>query len=162
MKQLFLAALLCLSAIGYSQKDPAYPANQKDLEIKILAFDKEVFDAYNTCNTEAMKEFFTEDLEFYHDKGGMTNTRDEMIARTKQNLCSRPGWKIRREAVPGTLKVYPLEGYGAILTGEHRFYVTENDKEELTGQAKFTHVFLLKDGKWKIARILSYDHGPAK
>lgn len=162
MKQLFLAALLCFSAIGYSQKDPAYPASQKDLETKILAFDKEVFDAYNTCNTEAMKEYFTDDLEFYHDKGGMTSTRDEMIARTKQNLCSRPGWKIRREAVPGTLKVYPLEGYGAILTGEHRFYVTENGKEELTGQAKFTHVFLLKDGKWKIARILSYDHGPSK
>jgi hypothetical protein len=162
MKQLFLAATLCISAIGYSQNDPAYPASQKELEAKILAFDKEVFDTYNTCNTEGMKDLFTEDLEFYHDKGGMTNTRDEMIARTKQNLCSRPGWKIRRETIPGTLKVYPLEGYGAILTGEHRFYVTENSKEQLTGQAKFTHVFLLKDGKWKIARILSYDHGPAK
>ncbi|WP_294824328.1 nuclear transport factor 2 family protein [uncultured Flavobacterium sp.] len=162
MKHLFLAVLLCLSAIGHCQKGTAYPASQKDLETTILALDKEVFDAYNTCNIEAMTAFFTEDLEFYHDKGGMTHTRDEMIARTKQNLCSKPGWKIRREAVAGSIKVYPLEGYGAILTGEHRFYVTENGKEQLTGQAKFTHVFLLEDGKWKIARILSYDHGAPK
>lgn len=163
MKQLFLAVMLCLSAIGYcQQKEAGYPASQKELEQKIIALDKEIFDTYNTCNIEAFKAFFTEDLEFYHDKGGMTTTRDEMIARTKQNLCSRPGWKIRREPVEGTLNVYPLDGYGAILTGEHLFYVTEDGKEQLTGRAKFTHIFLLKDGKWKISRILSYDHHSAQ
>ncbi|AWH83617.1 DUF4440 domain-containing protein [Flavobacterium album] len=159
MKQLFLAVLLCLSSIGYcQQKETGYPASQKELEKKIIALDKEIFDVFNNCNIEAFRAFFTEDLEFYHDKGGMTTSRDEMIAKTKQNLCSKPGWQIRREPVEGTLNVYPLDGYGAILTGEHLFYVTEDGKEQLTGRAKFTHIFLLKEGKWKISRILSYDH----
>jgi hypothetical protein len=52
--------------------------------------------------------------------------------------------------------------YGAVLSGEHRFYVREGDKpERLDGQAIFTHLWLVKDGAWKMARILSYDHGPA-
>jgi len=29
------------------------------------------------------------------------------------------------------------------------------------GLAKFFHVWLLKDGTWKMARVISYDHGPA-
>jgi ketosteroid isomerase-like protein len=159
MEKIYLAALLCLSAIGYcQQKEAGYPASQKELETAILRLDTEAFDAYNNCNIEAFTNFFTEDLEFYHDKGGMTTSRDEMIAKTRQNLCSKPGWKIRREAVEGTFKVYPLEGYGAVLTGDHRFYITENGKEQLSGVAKFTHIWLLKDGKWKMARVLSYDH----
>ena len=52
--------------------------------------------------------------------------------------------------------------YGAILSGEHVFYVRQKGKPEvLDGRAKFTHLWLLKDGVWKMSRVLSYDHGPA-
>ncbi len=49
-----------------------------------------------------------------------------------------------------------------MLTGEHVFYIIEKGKPEyLDGLAKFTHLWLLKDGSWKMSRILSFDHGPA-
>jgi hypothetical protein len=43
------------------------------------------------------------------------------------------------------------------------FYIKEAGRDEfLDGHAKFTHVWLLKDGAWKMSRVLSYSHGPAK
>ncbi|TCS90239.1 hypothetical protein EDD80_101438 [Anseongella ginsenosidimutans] len=66
----------------------------------------------------------------------------------------------------GTVNVYPLRNgniiYGAIISGEHVFYVTERNKpERKDGLAKFTHVWLFKNNEWKMSDILSYDHGPA-
>src|SRR6185312_6089185 len=67
------------------------------------------------------------------------------------------------EAVPETVKVYPLQKngviYGAVLSGQHHFYVNDNGKPEYRdGIAKFFHVWMLKEGTWKMARAISYDH----
>ena len=79
----------------------------------------------------------------------------------EKGLC-RPGnqWKSRRELIPGSLKVYPMNKYGAILTGEHRFFETDltTGKEYERSTAKFTHLFQEVNGVWKIKRVLSYDH----
>ncbi|WP_157717331.1 hypothetical protein [Christiangramia echinicola] len=47
---------------------------------------------------------------------------------------------------------------GAVLSGEHLFYIQEENSERLDGQAKFNHLWLLKEGEWKMHRVLSYDH----
>ncbi|WP_426207991.1 hypothetical protein [Massilia sp. TWP1-3-3] len=53
--------------------------------------------------------------------------------------------------------------YGAVVSGEHRFYeIPKGGKEVLTGQARFTHMLLLEGGQWKVSRVLSFDHGPAR
>lgn len=124
------------------------------------------WEAYNRCDAEAARQFFTPDVEFYHDKGGITLGADALIASIKKNLCSNESSHVRREAVPGTVKVYLLrngsETYGAVLSGEHYFYVLDKGKpERRDGLAKFFHVWLLKDGSWKMARVISYDHQPA-
>lgn len=145
----------------------AFAQSEKDkLSSTILKLDSLFWKSYNECNTEAMPPFFTRDVEFYHDKGGITLGADNLIASVKNNLCGNNNFRIRREAVKGSLKIYPLENqnviYGAILSGEHFFYSKETGKEEsLDGLASFTHLWLLKDSIWKMARILSYDHGPA-
>jgi hypothetical protein len=131
----------------------------------VLAGDTRFWAAYNACDVGAFRQFFTDDVEFYHDKGGITLGFDKLAASVKDNLCSGPN-RIRREAVEGTVRVFLLRGggavYGAVLSGEHRFYVRQGDQpEQLDGQALFTHLWLLKDGVWKMARILSYEHGPA-
>jgi Domain of unknown function (DUF3471) len=64
------------------------------------------------------------------------------------------------------VKVYPLQKngvtYGAVLSGEHYFYINDSGKPEYRdGVAKFFHVWLLKDGTWKMARAVSYDHRDA-
>ncbi len=132
----------------------------------ILHLDSSFWNAYNNCDTNAFKNYFTEDVEFYHDKGGITSGASALIRSLSKNLCSNVNYHLRREAVPGTVKVFPMQNnnvlYGAIITGEHQFYITQNARPEfLDGDANFTHLWLLKDGVWKMARILSYNHHQA-
>lgn len=142
-----------------------FAQTEKSLSEIILNKDSLFWVAYNKCDTSNYHEFFTDDVEFYHDKGGITYGFASLLETSKKNLCSNSNFRIRRAPVPGTMKVFPMQQsdtiYGAIMSGEHLFYITENGKESLTGQAKFTHLWLLKDRQWKMARILSYDHGPA-
>jgi len=117
--------------------------------------DAEVFDAYNRCDLEKFGSFFTEELEFYHDNGGLTDrTRQSLVESVKKNICG----KVRRELVPGTLEVYPLHGYGAVEIGVHRFHHPGRDDVEPVGEGKFVQIWQNKDGKWKITRVISYDH----
>lgn len=132
----------------------------------ILRQDGLFWDAYNHCDAEKMARFFTEDVEFYHDKGGPTLGLGPLVETFRKNLCGNPDSRVRREAVAGTAKVFPLQkngvAYGAVLSGEHYFYVNQKGKPEFRdGLAKFFHVWLLKDGAWKMARVVSYDHKPA-
>lgn len=132
----------------------------------VLVQDSLFWQQYNNCNVDAMREFFTNDIEFYHDKGGVINGLEEFLAVSKRNLCSNDNFRLRRKAVQGTVKVFPMKNgdklYGAILSGQHNFYIIENGKEpRLDGLARFTHLFLKTDGGWKMSRVLSYDHGPA-
>ena len=160
-KTIVLMFSICLLSPGLF----AQTAEQK-LAATILYKDSLFWTAYNNCDTESFGQFFTDDVEFYHDKGGITNGLKDLVGSFKNNLCSNENFRIRREGIEGTMKVFPLQKsdtiYGAILSGEHLFYITEKDKKErLSGKARFTHLWLLNNGVWKMSRVLSYDHGPA-
>jgi hypothetical protein len=128
----------------------------------ILHLDSLFWLAYNSCDVEKMTTFFTEDVEFYHDKGGLTNSRATLMENTKKGICASSDFRLRREPAEGTVKVFPLNDYGAIITGDHYFFINEKGKQEYRdGLAKFTHVWRLKDNEWKMHRVLSYDHQPA-
>jgi len=130
----------------------------KQLNDQLAALDSTLFATVYTCNPEKAR-FFTEDLEFYHDKGGVTRTRKTFVENLERNFCGEQKPKLRRELVKGSLKVYPLNNYGAVQIGDHRFYLTEtNQPERLSGIAKFVHVWQLKDGEWKLSRAFSFDH----
>ncbi len=61
------------------------------------------------------------------------------------------------------MKVFPLNNYGAIETGVHRFYAVSKGKPNtLTEVAQFTHVWKEENGQFRLARVLSYDHVLAK
>lgn len=138
-----------------------------DNELKaVFAQDSLLWLHYNRCEMEKLRSLFTEDIEFYHDKGGPLKGLNNLISTSQKNLCGNENFRLRRDAVPGTIKAFPMtnngEIYGAILTGEHVFYILENgQKPRLDGRAKFTHLFLKTGSGWKISRVLSYDHGPA-
>jgi len=134
-------------------------ASQDDLTRKITALDAEVFDAYNTCDLAKFGSFLAEDLEFYHDEGGLSVGRQATVEGVKNNICG----KVHRDLIPGTLAVYPLKGYGAVETGIHVF--CDPKSTETTGKcgdgsgvARFTHLWRNKDGAWSITRVISYDH----
>ena len=143
-----------------------FAQNANSLETTIRHEDGVFWDAYNRCDVEKMSEFFWPDIEFYHDKGGLTAGLEAFVTALRNGLCGNPNSHLRREAIPETVKVFALEKngavYGAVLSGEHYFYVNDKGKPEYRdGMAKFFHVWLLKDNKWKMARVVSYDHHDA-
>ncbi len=128
---------------------------------RIAALDAALFDAYNRCDIDKVGTFFTEDLEFYHEKGGLTLTRDASLALMKKNLCAGGGYHLRRELVEGSMEVRPIGDYGAVQTGEHRFYLTQKGQPEtLDGIGKFVMLWRKKDGEWRISRVISYGFRP--
>lgn len=160
-----LTAILFCSLFFFS-KGVSAQEDERQLKDTILKKDSLFWVTYNTCDTTQYDKFFTKDLEFYHDKGGLTLGLENFVQTAKRNICSKSDFRLRREPVKGTIQVFPLAKdnkiYGAILSGEHLFYIRETGKaERLDGRAKFTHLWLLKEGSWKMSRILSYDHGPA-
>lgn len=129
----------------------------------ILHQDSLFWKTYNTCDLDKLQTFFTEDLEFYHDKGGLTTTLSSFMESMKNGICSDENRRLRREVVEGSLEIYPIPGYGALLTGEHVFYVKEKDKKErLAARAKFLHIWRFNNNKWKMSRVISYEHKPSE
>ncbi|HEX3128378.1 MAG TPA: nuclear transport factor 2 family protein [Thermoanaerobaculia bacterium] len=152
--------LLSLLVIPISRADAQPPQSKEDhdkLFQTIASLDAEMFGAYNKCDLEKLGSFFTEDLEFYHDQTGLSRGRQSMIDSVKQYICG----KVRRELVEGSLEVYPLQHYGAVEVGEHRFCdprVYNTTCGEKSGVAKFVMLWQNTDGTWKITRVISYDH----
>jgi hypothetical protein len=158
----FITCLLSLLAIQPLFAQPA----AKDVSAIILQKDSLFWKTYNTCDLVNMGQYFTDDLEFYHDKGGITLTGAKLVESAKNGFCSGKGFKLRREPVPGTVQVFPMMKndtvYAAVISGEHYFYITQGDQKEFRdGWATFTHLWILKNGVWKMSRILSFDHKPA-
>jgi hypothetical protein len=152
---LLLLPLLSLLALPTGAQAQPEPAPKDELFRTIAALDGEVFDAYNRCDLEKFGSLFTEELEFYHDNGGLTDrTRQSLVESVKKNICG----KVYRVLVPETLEVYPLRGYGALEIGVHRFYHPGRDNTEQVGEAKFMMLWQEKDGVWKATRVISYDH----
>ncbi|WP_263367733.1 nuclear transport factor 2 family protein [Edaphobacter bradus] len=131
--------------------------NQQELDRAITMLDAKLFDAYNTCNLEKFSSLIAEDVEFYHDQGGVTLGNKALSESIRQNICG----KTHRELVPESLKVYYMKGYGAVEIGVHRF-THPGQEHDTVGEAKFVHLWQYKDGAWKIARVISYDHETAK
>ncbi|HEV8285357.1 MAG TPA: nuclear transport factor 2 family protein [Chitinophagaceae bacterium] len=152
---LFISLLLAIGADAQTSHKPA----SKELYDKLAELDSALFSIVYTCNPDKVQSFFTEDLEFYHDKGGLTKSRKVFTEQLKSNFCGEKNWKLRRKLVKGSLRVCAINNYGAIQIGEHRFYITENGQpEKQSGVAKFAHIWKRENGEWKISRILSYDH----
>jgi hypothetical protein len=132
--------------------------SQEELTQVVTALDKQLFDAYNTCNIDKLGTMVVDDLEFYHDKTGLAVGKQVFLEAIKNNICG----KVTRQLVPGTLEVYPLHGYGAVEIGVHRFYHPGAQDHDVVGEAKFITLWQYKDGAWKVSRAISYDHDVAK
>lgn len=155
----FLFAAL-LAPAGALADDPA-PDGQASVALAetLAALDGAAFDAFNRCDEPGQLDrhaaFFSPSVEFYHDTGGVTWTRDAMIANTAKYVCGN----FRRELVPGSLRVYPVKDFGAIAQGVHRFCQIADGRCE--GMADFVMVWRQDGERWEITRVLSYGHRAA-
>ncbi|GAB3754783.1 nuclear transport factor 2 family protein [Lysobacter olei] len=154
-----LMVLLVAMSSGASGTEAPGASPGESLHATVAALDSAVFDAFNRCSDPAQLErhagYFADDVEFYHDTGGVTWTREEMLANTRKYVCGN----FSRELVPGTLQVHPIKDFGAISQGSHRFCQFAGGKCE--GLADFTMIWRYKDGAWQVTRVLSYGHRTA-
>jgi hypothetical protein len=131
---------------------------------EILKADAEFFRAFfDTCDIETVRRYIADDFEMFHDKGGRVSTSGEAFVKETQEKCERQAegtdFLSTRKLLPETLKVYPINNYGAIASGTHRFYaIKKGEPDRLTETALFTAVWKEESGQWKLARALSYDH----
>lgn len=161
----FTTILVFCAWNSFAQSDIEKAENQK-LTDTILHLDSLFWKTYNECDIQNNGKYLADNVQFFHDKGGITTGRENLVNSIKNGLCSNPNYHLRREAVEGSVQVFPLRNkgaiYGAIILGEHYFYVKEGNKTEFRdGLAKFNQLWQLQNGEWKMTYIQSYDHKPA-
>lgn len=149
-----LATLLItlISSVLYGQEN-------QGLTKEIQVMDSILFDAFNNKDIEKIKTLFSDDLEFYHDKGGVSNYGENI--KSIQAIFNNPNSAVSRTAVEGSFEVYPIANYGAVQTGKHKFCNTENGSKGCS-IFKFVHLWEKTGEGWKVARVISYDHQTIK
>lgn len=160
----FLHAALLIALVGPAAAQTAGPAPTQQLTDEVKAADLALFSAFfDRCDVKALSEMITEDFEMFHDKGGRVAASKAEFIQNIEGTCARQktgeDYRARRELIASSLKVYPLNNYGAIETGEHRFYqLLPGKPEKLVEISLFTQVWKKEESGWKLARVLSYDH----
>lgn len=118
-----------------------------------LLFEK----GFNQCDLDIIGQLVTDDIEFYHDRDGITTSKTKFLSAIQNNLCSSEKNRITRVLDKASFKVFPLykgaELYGAIQNGTHGFGQTK---------ATYSHLWLIQGQEWKLARVFSYDHHTAQ
>jgi hypothetical protein len=128
-----------------------YSPDSIELYNSIVHMDSVLFGAYNICDLPTMADCFSEDIEFYHDKGGLMTNRDSIMAATKRNICG----KVTRVLIKGSIEVYPIAGYGAIEMGQHYFINNQEPPTNHPAIGKFVHTWKDENGKWRLTRVIS-------
>jgi hypothetical protein len=151
---LLLSIFIYSSALAQNQIQKSAAITKNELFNKIANLDSLLFAAYNSKNLDLMKNFFTSDLEWYQDNGGLIGF--EKVFENFNSIFNRD-YDLKRSLIKESLEVHLIEGYGAIEIGMHQFKHIENGKLEI-GTFKFLMIWKNDNGNWKISRVVSYDH----
>jgi hypothetical protein len=147
-----IIALACSSAKrGNSFGVPPYTPESKELHDTIARLDSILFDAYNNCKLEVFASLVSEDVEFYHDRGGLNTSKPDLVEALRKNICG----KVQRELLKGSIEVYPIPNYGAVQMAAHRFRNNQEKEKTPSRFSKFVHTWHRENGGWKLARVIS-------
>lgn len=151
-KNFFTFLLISITLFSCSSKKilREYIPADKMLYKAIGAMDSVFFNAYNQCDLEKQASIYVDDIEFYHDKGGLMTSKQGIIDATRKNICG----KVTRELVKGSLEVYPIKDYGAVEIGFHKFY-NNQEPDAPSIPSKFIIMWLNDNGEWKISKVIS-------
>lgn len=160
MGKYVLIICLCIS------QHPAFTQIDKNAELyqTILSRDSLLFTVgFNTCDVSQFERLLSDKFEFYHDRDSISD-KSQFIHNLKNGLCGNPGnYQARRAIITESTKIFALlnhgNTYGAIQEGIHQFFEKQTGQSERFGSsARFTHLWLIENGEWKLARSYSYEH----
>jgi hypothetical protein len=156
MKKMKLIFSICVHflimncAHGQEQDTYKYIPQSKELYAAIVHMDSVYFNAYNSCDMETQARLYSDNIEFYHDKGGLSTSKQDLLDAIKKNICG----KVTRELVQGSIEVYPIAGFGAVEIGLHRF-INHAEGDLRSKPDKFIVVWQQKNDQWQITRVIS-------
>jgi hypothetical protein len=150
----FLILIIFISCQSETEKGirsiENYTPVDKELYDEILEMDEKFFNAYNNCDLETQASIYSDSIEFFHDKGGLMTSKEQIIEGTKNNICG----KVTRELVEGSVEVYPINDYGAVQTGYHKFFNNQEPNAESI-PSKFIAIWRNENGIWKMTKVIS-------
>jgi len=127
-----------------------YTPDNKELYTTIVNMDALFFNAYNNCDLEKQASIYSDDIEFYHDTGGLMTSKQDIIDGTEKNICG----KVTRELVKGSIEVYPIKDYGAVEIGYHKFH-NNQEPDAPSHPSKFIIMWQNINNEWKITKVIS-------
>ncbi len=154
--RIFLGSLFCFCAFSNSfsqislSEIPDYQPVDQALHDEICALDKQFFNAYNNCDMETQANMMAEDIEFFHDQGGLNTSKKEIIESTEKNICG----KVIRTLIEGSIEVYSIKNYGAVEIGYHKFF-NNQEPDAPSVPSKFIVVWRKEEDTWKMAKVIS-------
>ncbi|MGA9238745.1 nuclear transport factor 2 family protein [Robiginitalea sp.] len=135
--------IACHNAMGQVARD-------SELYRTIMQLDTAYFEAYNSCDMATQASLMSDDLEFYHDKGGLNTSKSEIIQSIEANICG----KVTRELIEESVEVHDIAGFGAVEIGYHKFY-NNQEPDAQSNPSRFITVWKNTEGDWKMHRIIS-------
>ncbi|WP_435353466.1 nuclear transport factor 2 family protein [Emticicia sp. SJ17W-69] len=151
---LILSSVFCLAqkevAIDYLKN---YKPDDPKLYETIIKMDSLFFGYYNTCETNLDKyaALYSENIEFFHDQGGLMSSKQGIVDATKRNICG----KVTRELVKGSVEIYPIKDYGAIEIGLHKFHNNQESAGTPSKIGRFMITWKKENNDWKIVKVVS-------
>lgn len=130
---------------------PEKPSASDELYDTVFALDQRFFQAYNTCDMDTQAALLADNIEFYHDQGGLSTDKEAILKATKENICG----KVSRTLLPGSLEVSPIPGYGAAVVGLHQFKNNAEPTGTPSKESRFVAIWKETDTTWQMTRIIS-------
>lgn len=145
---IFLVSALAYLILPYTSR--AQAPEDSELYRTVKALDATYFNAYNTCNLEVQAQLMDDELEFYHDQGGLSTSKSDLIIAIRENICG----KVTRQLVAQSLEVYEINGFGAVSIGYHRFF-NKLEPDAPSKPSRFVTVWKKYPNRWTIYRVIS-------
>lgn len=149
MKKFFKIWTFILLLLG-TALTTAQVAKDSELYQTILSLDEAYFTAYNACDLQTQGSLLSDDLEFYHDQGGLSESKSGILESIEKNICG----KVTRELLEESMEVHEIKGFGAVAIGLHKFYNKE-EPNAVSKPSRFVTVWKQEDRDWKMHRIIS-------
>lgn len=142
--------LSCITKKSPLNKIEVYTPDDKELYNTIIEMDHQFFEAYNKCDLKKQSLMLSENIEFFHDKAGLSTSKKEILEAIKNNICG----KVTRELIKGSIEVYPIKDYGAVQIGFHKFY-NNQEPDAISKASKFIGIWKNENENWQMTKIIS-------
>ncbi|MEO0500488.1 MAG: nuclear transport factor 2 family protein [Pseudomonadota bacterium] len=154
-----VAVGLCACSGPVGAESPPATETQESVAADLKALDARLFEAaFETCDMDTLTSLIATDMEFYHDRDGLSYTSAKAFIGDVEGECG--GGK--RVLVSGSLTTHMIGDFGAMQHGRHEFHQVMGDGGSVAREkGVFMHMWKRApetDANWVLTRVVSYDH----